>query len=70
MRFQKPVPWLGDLSRSYPQSLSLMKLPEPGVYLEPENRNNCFPLASNNEVGNRVLRLSYKILRANAHETI
>ena len=70
MHFQKPVPWVGDLSRSYPQSLSLMKLPEPGVCLEPENRNNCFPLVSNKEVGNRVLRLSYKILKANAQETI
>ena len=70
MRFQRPVPWLGDLSRSYPQSLSLMNLSEPGVCLEPENRNSCFPLVSNKEVGNRVLRLSYKILKANAHKII
>ena len=59
--------WLAGLSRSYPQSLSLIKLPEPGVYLKPPHMSNCLSLVSNREVGNRVPRLSYKILKTNTH---
>lgn len=60
--------WLAGLSRSYPQSLSLIKLPEPGVYLKPPNMNSCLSLVSNREVGNRVPRLNYKIRKTNTQK--